>query len=210
MSPVKLYSKLFFNYSVSVLNQPNIKEGIKTVAGSVTFMFGLLEIYNLYRITKGDRSVFESFKDYPKWQRVSLSVIIVCSKISIILSAGVSKPGLFIITSLFGQFFSSEQIEGVFGPNTIFEINPWHPRHITSIVSVALAMPFMMLNLYQGVSFVCRRINVIKNIQEEKIKNLETDFKIKSMAYFSFLTSRPILHLGNQFVRAHTRLVIPF
>ena len=150
------------------LNQPIIKEGIKTIAGSVTFAFGLDEIYDIYQMTQS-HAIEMKPNNSPKWIQVAHKIIVICAKISFILSAGVSRPGIFIISSLFGCVFSTEQLNQVFGPNTTFAINPWHPRHVLSLVAGILGLPSLLL----------------------------LDKEAKKML-FNTITSRPILHLGNK------------
>jgi hypothetical protein len=147
------------------LNQPVVKEGVKNVAGSLTLAFGLVEIYDLYR----DRNTLAKDLTVEKVIRVS-------ARVSLILSAGVSRPGVYLISSLVGCVFSTEQLTRVFGPNTIFAINPWHPRHVVSIVAVILALPAVVQMVTKGFS----------------------GMKLQLMTGFNTMTSRPVLHIGNQ------------
>jgi hypothetical protein len=59
--------KNLFNASVRILNQPIVKEGVKNIAGTVTFVFGLVEIYDIYQIARGREITTEVCSDYPKW-----------------------------------------------------------------------------------------------------------------------------------------------
>jgi hypothetical protein len=192
-----------FKTSVRLLNQPIVKEGVKNIAGVVTFGFGLVEIYDVYRILQGREITSESDLDLPKWIQVAHKVVIVSAKISLILSAGVSRPGVFIISSLMGCVFSTGQLNRVFGPNTIFAVNPWHPRHVVSIAAVILALPSHGESMYQGIKWVYNRIRqhhaAPANLQ--RVRFWLTDTKIRLMSLFNTLTSRPVLHLGNQLGR---------
>jgi len=105
MNSISEGAKNLFNTSVRLLNQPIVKEGVKNIAGTVTFVFGLVEIYDIYQIARGREITTEPCSDYPKWIQAANKVIIVCAKISLILSAGVSRPGVFIISSLIGSDF---------------------------------------------------------------------------------------------------------
>src|SRR5271165_1615142 len=107
--------KNLFNTSVRLLNQPIVKEGIKNIVGTVTFVFGLVEIYDIYQICRGREVTNETYPNAPRWVQVLHKVIIVCAKISLILSAGISRPGVFIISSLIGCMFSTAQLERAFG-----------------------------------------------------------------------------------------------
>jgi hypothetical protein len=111
----------FITGTVRFLNQPIVKENVKNIAGTITFAFGLVEVYDIYRILK-DR----------KWHQVANCVIDVCAKISLILSAAVSRPGIYIISSIMRC------------SNTSFAMNPRHPRHIASIAAVILGLPSLV------------------------------------------------------------------
>lgn len=153
----------------NLLNQPRIKEGVKNVAGAVTFVFGVVEVYNIYQMTRGCEMAIETLTS-PKWVHAANKVVTACPKLSLILSASVSRPGAFIVSSLVGCVFSTAQLDQMFGPNTIFAINPKHPRHIASIAAVILGLP----TLFQSSS------------------------EIRLQTLFNTLTSRPLLHIGNQ------------
>jgi hypothetical protein len=82
--------------------------------------------------------------------------------------------------------FSQGELNKIFGPNTVFAVNPWHPRHVVSIAAVILALP----SIPQG---ICGAQS------KEKYTSWLTDRKIYFMALFNLVTSRPLLHLGNRF-----------
>lgn len=192
-----------FNAPVRFLNQPLVKESVKNIAGTATFVFGLMEIHDVYEILCGREIVSESYPEQPKWVQASYKVIVICAKISLILSAGVSRPGMFIISSLMGCAFSTSQLDQTFGPNTVFSVNPWHPRHVISIVAVILALPALAHSIYNGINWACRKIQQlhVAHIQGQDIQVWLTDSKIRLMNVFNTITSRPALHLGNQLSR---------
>lgn len=195
--------KNMINSTIQLLNQPIVKESVKNVVGSVTFAFGLIEIYDIYQIARGRQITTETYSNYPKWIQIANKVAIICAKISLILSAGVSRPGVFIISSLLGLVFSTPQLERVFGPNTLFSINPWHPRHIVSIVAVILALPSMIQSVCKGCNWAYKKIRQYNDMPADslKVKIWLTDTKIRLMTLFNTATSRPILHMGNQLGR---------
>ena len=195
--------KKIFDASVRLLNQPIVKESVKNIAGTVTFVFGLVELYDIYQIARGREITTEACSGYPKWIQVANKVIIVCAKISLILSAGVSRLGVFIISSLIGCVFSTSQLNRVFGPNTIFAVNPWHPRHVVSIAAVILALPSLAQSAYKGINWAYKKIRQHQNTSTNgsDVKIWLTDTKIRLMTLFNTATSRPILHLGNQLGR---------
>jgi len=196
-------AKNLFNTSVRLLNQPIIKEGVKHIAGTVTFVFGLVEIHDVYQILQGREITTEPFSDYPKWVQVANKVSIVFAKISLILSAGVSRPGVFIISSFIGCVFSASQLNRVFGPNTIFAVNPWHPRHVVSITAVIFALPSLVQSTYIGINWAYKKIRQYQDTSTTRsdVRTWLTDTKIRLMTLFNTATSRPTLHLGNQLGR---------
>lgn len=191
------------NTSVQLLNQPVVKEGVKNIASSVTFVFGLVEVYDMYQIALGREISTEPSLTHPKWVQVANKVVIVSAKISLILSAGVSRPGVFLISSIVGCVFSTPQLERVFGPNTIFAINPWHPRHVISIAAVMLALPSIVQSTYRGMNWVYKKIRYDQNVSVDRpdVNIWLTDTKLRLMTLFNTTTSRPTLHVGNQLGR---------
>lgn len=194
--------------SIRLLNQPIVKESVKNIAGTVTFVFGLVEIYDLCQIIQGRKISTERYLDYPKWVQVAHKVTIICAKLSIVLSAAVSRPGVFIISSSIGCFFTTPQLNQVFGPNTTFAVNPWHPRHVISIVAMVLAMPSFAQSTYKGINWVYKKIRCYHTRAANGKSSITclTDTKIRLMALFNTITSRPTLHVGNQFGRFIMRL----
>lgn len=203
MNSISEGAKALLNGSVHLLNQPIVKEGVKNLAGSVTFVFGLLEVYDVSQIARCREISTEACSTSPKWVQIAKKIVIVCAKISLILSAGVSRPGVFIISSLVGCVFSTAQLDRVFGPNTIFKINPWHPRHLISIAAVILALPSVLESTCKGIHWAYKKIRHYQNApgDEQKTNQWLTDLKVRVMVLFNTITSRPTLHIGNQLGR---------
>lgn len=190
-----------FHASVSLLNQPMVKEGVKNLAGSVTFVFGLVEIYDIYQIARGRAHATQVCSTSTKWVQVVHKAIIVCAKISLILSAAVSRPGIFIASSLVGCVFSTAQLDRICGPNTLFAINPWHPRHVMSIAAVVLALPSVLQSTYKGIDWAYKTMRHYQHTLSQETNNWLPDSKVRLMALFNAITSRPTLHIGNQLGR---------
>jgi hypothetical protein len=207
MNSISSLAKGLFNASVRLLNQPVVKEGVKNLAGSVTFVFGLVEVYDIYQIARGREISTEACSTSPQWLQVANKVVIICAKISLILSASVSRPGVFIISSLVKCVFSTAQLNRVFGPNTILAVNPWHPRHVISIAAVILALPSVIQSTYKGVNWSYKKICQYQNTLPQQTNNWLTDSKIRLMTLFNTITSRPTLHIGNQLGRFILRLI---
>lgn len=102
------------------------------------------------------------------WQETAHRIAILSARVSLLLSASVSRPGVRVVSGLAGNFFTEE----LFGANTIFAVNPWHPRHVISFVAVALALP----------AIFCW-----------------SDKDLCPKALFNTVTSRPFLHQVNKF-----------
>lgn len=197
-----------FNTSVHLLNQPIVKESVKNIASPVTFAFGLVEIYDICQIARGRAISTEVSLNSPNWIQVANKVVIISAKISLILSAGVSRPGVFIISSLIGSVSSTTQLNQLFGPNTLFAINPWHPRHVISITAVLLALPSVTQSTYEGINWAYKNIRQYQNMPTDNhnVQYWLTDTKIRLMTIFNTITSRPTLHIGNQIGRFILRL----
>lgn len=209
MNPMSGGIRELFNTSVRLLNQPIVKEGVKNVVGSMTFVFGLFEVYDVYQIARGREISTETCSTSPKWVQVANKVVIVCAKVALILSAGVSRPGVFIISSIVGRVFSTTQLERIFGPNTIFAINPRHPRHVISIAAVILSLPCVIQSTCKGINWVYKTMRPNQNtpIDKSPVNYWLTDHKLRLMTLFNAMTSRPTLHVGNQLGRFFLRIV---
>ena len=169
MNPLKDCCRSVVNY----LNQPPVKEGVKNVISGATFTFGLVELYSLVNVPKAPSSSRQKLK----WIQTANKVITVSGICSRLLSAAVSRPGVFLISKAMTALFTTPQLERVFGVNTIFERNPWHIRHVASIAAVILALPALG-------RAVCRGRKGFKEVPSQ-------------ILLFNTLTSRPVLHLGN-------------
>lgn len=191
--------KSVFSASVQMLNQPFVKEGVKNIAGSVNFAFGLIEMYDIYQIIKGYETSTELSFPSSKWVQFAHKVAVVCAKISLVLSAGISRLGVFVISSLVGRVFTTVHLERVWGSNTIFTLNPWHPRHVVSIAAALLALPSVTQLAYNGMQALPKRIQQHPNDPDANpVGSWLTDSKVRLMVLFNTVTSRPALHMGNQ------------
>lgn len=188
---------------VRFLNQPAVKEGVKNIASTAAFAFGLIEAYDVYQILRGREISTEPDIESPKWMQIANKIILLCAKISLILSAATSRPGVFILSTIVGQFFSGKQLEYAFGPNTVFAVNPWHPRHVVSIAAVVLALPSVIQSIYRGMHWVYDQFSQNLHLQNGAGAKTSwlTDSKIRLMALFNTIGSRPAQHLGNQACR---------
>ncbi len=203
MNSISSGLKDLFKATVHLLNQPVVKQGVKHVAGSVTLAFGIVEAYDLCKIASGRKISTDKCSDCPKWVRTATKVIVLLAKISLVLSACVSNPGVFVISMLVGAIFPVNQIGTLFGPFTTFVVNPLHPRHVFSIVAVIFALPSVAQSAYKGFRWTAHKMGIYKKSphQKHKYKTDFTDSKVRKMNFFNTLTSRPLLHTGNRLGR---------
>lgn len=165
--------------AVGYLNQPMVKASIKKVSGVVTFAFG---IYEVYRLCVDPPFYVEEVRT---WKQTMYKAVVVAARISIVLSAAGTQPGVYLIGTLVGVLFTPVQLERVFGPNTLFAINPYHPRHVVSIVALILAMPAMMMTLREAMDWTRTKIEGPMGV------------RMKMQISFNFITNRAVLHQAN-------------
>ncbi len=185
------------------LNQPVIKEGLKNVFSSLTFAGGLFEIYQCYQHRNWNWKILKIKLIKIKindWRPTVSVATKTCSSISIILSAGVSRPGVYLTSSLVGAIFSKAQLERQLGPNTIYAINPTHPRHVFSIAAVIFAMPSLLQSTCRGAAWAYKKMTSleIKRNIPKTVTEREVEFRRNIIILFNTITSRPVLHKINQ------------
>lgn len=194
MSSISCALKGLVSIPVNILNQPVVKEGVKNVAGIATFFFGLIECADLVQVWQGRKISTEASTDS--------SDEIKCSKFSLVLSGAVSRPGVYLISSLVGRVFSTSQLERAFGPNINFANNTCHPRHVVSFFAVILALPSVAKSTYEGCYWVYRKVvQEPKTIDSDNADCWISDYKVPLMTLFNTVTSRPVLHSGNLLLR---------
>lgn len=182
---------------VRFLNAPPVKETVKHTIGIASCVFGIVEAYDLYQIARGRVST-EPSSNNTKWLQIAEKVVIICSKISLILSAGVSRPGVFIVSNLLGLVFSTTQLDKIFGPNTTFAVNPWHPRHVMSFVAVVFALPSIVQSAGKVINWGSKKIQTSQAVEEKKdAEPWLTRMRLRLMVLFNTIFSRPMLHKLN-------------
>jgi len=155
--------------TVRLLNQPPIKEGVKNAIGLITFFGGIAALYQISQAPKE--------KEASTWTETAGKAINFFLTVSIVLSLIASRPGLY-----FCGIVTPTRLAGMFGPNTIFAINPWHPRHILNITANVLSATAL-----------------IKWVFNKYAPSKETLGLIITIGAFNFLTGRSTLHLVNDF-----------
>lgn len=127
----------------SFFNKPAVKESTKNVLGALTFIFGVIEVcdesIDFYRSLRN--RMHHPHQKGERWCYVAFKVISIATKISLLGSAIISRPGLNISRRLVECVFTEDQLLRFFGPNRNFAETPYHPRHVTSIISFLLGIP---------------------------------------------------------------------
>jgi hypothetical protein len=159
--------------AVAFLNTHSVKEGIKNTLGLVTFA-GCS--YALYQTT----STKKTYPSIPSWQKNADKTIIIFLKISVVLSCVVSRPGLMICGWVIHLLISRKTLADIFGLNTIFEFNPWHPRHIVTIGANILSASAL-----------------IKWVFDRYVYEHQPVGFLIAVGAFNFFTGRSTLHLVN-------------
>ena len=181
------------------VNEPSVKQGIKNLTGSVSFLFGMILLYDISQRLISRNISTEVVQQSPTWKRVADQAMITSAKLSILLTAATTYPGSQIFSILARTCCSQTQLEKVLGKSTIFEVNPWHPRHIASVAAVALATPLIL----QSIDQVCsswnhRTVANLKQATHPPGVRWLTDTKLKLIILFNLFTSRPFLHQANR------------
>lgn len=152
------------------LNQPIYKQGVKDVATCFAFGVGTWQ-------TARTIHWLASREPWPKltWKKY----IVIQSQAALILGGIASRPGNILCGSLAKKLFTEEGLVRWFGPNTIFERNWKHPRHVVSLAAFILGLPALV----------------------EWTRAAGNDRIILSLTAALTLLSRPALHLGNTWTR---------
>lgn len=179
------------------------KEGIKNILGTIAFTFGVMECYDLYKVFKHRKISPEKVLRADDWIQMCKKVMIIAGRTSLILNAGVSRPGVFLISNIMGKIFTTQQLDRFFGPNSTFVVNPWHPRHLTNIAVSILSAPMALQSTYLNLIWINKKIrNYRKSILTKTIQTNAFVYRhLRMKVFFTFMTCRTTLHCGNQVVR---------
>lgn len=194
-----------FKTTVSCLNTPFIKEGVKNIAGVAACAFGIFELYEdiTWIVHKcqgqGKPSNEPSESQEFSWVKTAGKVILITAKISLILSCFTSRPGQMLCSWTAGKIFTDTQLLHLFGANTIFAVNPWHPKHVVSITACVLGIPATLKVVYESGVWITHKM--VSFPKTDHAKRDQTDGKIEGMAAINTLFSRPWLHVANQLSR---------
>jgi hypothetical protein len=192
---------------VRCLNDPAIKKRIKSITGTISFTFStavIIDIYQTLQMPQMRRTTIEFPHCSPDWVQMADKIITHSAKLSLILSAMVSQIGSSGISALVGRIMSKTQQEKVFGKNTTFAVNPWHPRHLVSIAAVLLALPSVNRSAYASINWSIKKVWGYSDgpLDHTCINTFWlSDSHVRLMVLFNTFTSRPVLHLGNLYCR---------
>lgn len=152
---------------VQFLNQ--YKQTIKDGSGALTLGFAHVALYDLAC----------------NWRERNFTQL--SGSVSLVLSGAISPWGVKAISAIAHRCFTPQKLESMFGRNTIFAINPWHPRHIASIAALAFMAPTIV-----------RSVGILAG----RVKPEKTDRLARTLTWgvlFSFVFNRVVLHSVNQF-----------
>ncbi len=179
---------------VTWLTRTNTKDRIKLLVGAAAALCGVAVAYDSI-----DR------RQFVRWT----------AKTSLILGAATSWPGAQLIGFAMQRLYTDIQIQKAFGANIHFAGNPAHIRHLTSFISVGLALPIIICTVFEAFQTIgakyklCEKPNLpptlwIKNEDSQFVRfrqNKLTDTHLAIMVTALTLFSRPVLHLGSQLAR---------
>lgn len=161
---------------VNFINQPIVKQGIKNILSAPTLVFGCYELYDLFKkYQTGALASEEKDKNFG------------FAHFSLITTALMTPIGIKIPETLFCFLLNPDQRLRWFGPNTVFEHNPLHPRHLFSFFNLAIALPSTIK--------VCQY--AVAKLRSKSLPKIETE---EWMASWNVFTSRPVQHFVNAFL----------
>ena len=158
---------------VQFLNQ--YKQTIKDGSGALTLGFAHVALYDLAC----------------NWRERNFTQL--SGSVSLVLSGAISPWGVKAISAIAHRCFTPQKLESMFGRNTIFAINPWHPRHVASIAALAFMAPTIV-----------RQVGVLTG----RVKPEKTDQLARTLTWgvlLSFLFNRVVLHTVNQLASKMTK-----
>ena len=158
--------------SVRLLNQAHVKEGVKNVIGCMTFFGGLAAFSQMSCKSKTSSD----------WWGTADKAISFFLKASIVLSLIASRPSLYFWEKI---AIPRTWLE-IFGPNTVFALNPWHPRHLLNITANALSAAAL-----------------VKWVFDRCAPSPEALGFLVALGAFNFLTGRSTLHLANHVLHSY-------
>lgn len=190
-----------FNQFVRFFNTPIVKETVKNSFGFITFSLGLVELYHdskeCYTYMRG--RVKNEIPSQP-WQCTASKVLLLISKISIYTSAMTTKPAVFAIGWVANRIFTSEQLSRFFGPNLNFVTNPYHPRHVLSIVSFLLGLPATLKGTYDLAIWLRKKICCSQSPEPSQPMTPQ-ETRVYRFVWWNTMTSRPMVHWANALCR---------
>jgi hypothetical protein len=175
------------------------KEEIKSGGGVALAVFGCVVAWDM---THGGLTDSTSISQTdPLWMQNALKIVRACSEISLLCSGLTSRPGVYVIARIASAILSKARQEALFGPNTIFAINPWHPRHVVSVAAFIFALPAMIHNICRLGAWVHRKITQQPTVVHANINvRRPTDREVLAMLIVATIFGRVTQHLANSYL----------
>ena len=140
--------------TVHFLNSPPIKNGIKNVFGAIAFSGAFYALNEMRKTTDKTVLFLQS---------------------SILLNGIASRPGLALCEWVIHQIATPATLTKIFGLNTVFAINPWHPRHLFNVSVNLIAAAALITVIYSS----------------------KAPRTIAALTVLNFFAGRSTLHLAN-------------
>lgn len=193
-----------------ILNHPGVKPRVKQLGSIYIFGAGLAAITHIGMCMWGlDRLSTAAPRD-KSWTATAHKASMLCADLSLICGALSTPQGSACVSFVSGFVFSASTLQGICGPNINFAGNPWHPRHLCNIASLALAAPPLIHlaclsgNRIYSYYLSPRQSRTIEEgsvpMKKENWASL-TDQDRLMMVLVATLLGRTMLHIGNQVVR---------
>jgi len=157
---------------INYLNTYPVKENVKDMIGSLAFGAGIVALYKYRGIPPKNSD--------QNWTSTADRTIIFFLKWSVVLSCVVSRPGLRICGWMIHPLISPKTLADIFGLNTIFEFNPWHPRHVFTIGANVLSATALIKWVFDRYAPTPQPVNFLA-----------------AVGAFNFFTGRSTLHVVN-------------
>lgn len=189
--------------SVEFLSQPAVKETIKKASGIAAATFGIIEVYDLYMVFRGKRPISDEQNSLsPRWMQIGHKFAVLTLKLSIVFHGLASRPCIYVAGKTAGLVMSEARLVSIIGTNTIFAVNPWHPKHILSLGATVCSLPSKVQSVYRTFVWMQSKITH-KNLQQPKIiptGGWMSDRRARIISFINTIFGRPFLHGAHLFL----------
>ena len=182
-----------------LITRPAVKESIKNVAGVASAIFGAIALWDLYQVAQGKRDISdERSTQSPHWMQKGHKFAMLSLKLSLVLYGLVSRPVLLAASKAAHLIATDGRLISLFGANTFLDANPWHPKHVVSIVAAICGVPATIQTVYRTIDWVNCKIRGIDLSEPQKLQKgiWMTDFRARMMTHVNLLSGGPFINLS--------------